>query len=127
MRLEVCEKCGDSSEYYLKIDDEVVCLSCENGEKKVKYRKRYTGRGECWLKVEGRVGIELIAQMCVKKVWYNGGGYFKCENRKRGDDAVRELRREGRRVERCTSPDAAMLTHTEKMILGFSLMKEGVR
>ena len=125
MRRETCDVCGDKSEYYMKIDGGVVCLSCDSGEKRVKYRKRFTGRGEVWLKVEGNVGVSLISRMCAKGVWYNGSGYFKCKSSKRGDDAIRELREEGRFVERCTSPEAALLTETEKMILGLSFIREG--
>jgi hypothetical protein len=126
MREEICEICENKRDAYIRVDNKTICLRCNSfiTGNTIPHTKKDMKKRTNWVRVIGKlVDEKLINFMCSRNIYYNGNGYFKCNNMVASDTAISLLREYDYSVERCSPPVRPKLTRAECSILGFSLSR----
>lgn len=126
MREEICEICENKRDAYIRVDNKTICLPCNSfiTGNTIQHTKDDMKKRTNWVRVFGKlVDDKLISFMCSRNIYYNGNGYFKCDNTVASDTAISLLRDHDYSVERCGSPANSKLTRAECSVLGFSVSR----
>ena len=74
-----------------------------------------------WVKVFANPNPDEMEGLCRKGIYYNGRGYYRCEDAAAADAALNHFRARGLEAERSKGPGTPKFTASEAFMVGLSV------